>query len=53
LAGAGGGGFMIILAKSPRAAAELKEFLAEHDPAAGGSVYSWSVARDGMRVSCV
>jgi len=50
LAGAGGGGFMIMLAKSPQAAAELKEFLAAHDPAEGGAVYSWSVARDGMRV---
>jgi len=48
LAGAGGGGFMIMLAKSPRAAAELKEFLAAHEPA--GSVYSWRVAREGMRV---
>ena len=48
LAGAGGGGFMIMLAKSPRAAAELKGFLGAHDPA--GSVDSWSVARDGMRV---
>jgi len=53
LAGAGGGGFMIMLAKSTQAAAELKEFLASHDPAAGGSVYSWSVARDGMRVGRV
>ncbi|MEO8593444.1 MAG: bifunctional fucokinase/fucose-1-phosphate guanylyltransferase [Candidatus Solibacter sp.] len=50
LAGAGGGGFMIMLAKSPQAAAELQQFLLAHDPAAGGSVYSWSVASDGMRV---
>jgi fucokinase len=34
--GRGGGGFMIMLAKSPQAAAELKEFLAAHDPAEGG-----------------
>ena len=51
--GPGGGGFMIMLANSTQAAAELKEFLASHDPAAGGSVYSWSVARDGMRVGRV
>ena len=48
LAGAGGGGFMIMLARSPMAAAELKRFLGAHDPA--GSVYQWRVASDGMRV---
>jgi fucokinase len=51
LAGAGGGGFLIFLARSREAAKELKEFLHTHDPNAGGSAYPWSVARDGMRIT--
>jgi len=41
---------MILLARNPQAARELKEFLRKHNPAAGGSVYAWKIAGDGMRV---
>ncbi len=51
LAGAGGGGFLIMVARSPQAARELKEFLSTYDSGAGGSVYEWKIAGDGMRVT--
>jgi len=41
LAGAGGGGFMIFLAKSEEAASELRSLVTATD---------WQVARDGLRV---
>jgi fucokinase len=41
LAGAGGGGFMIFLAKSEEAAAELRTSMSATD---------WQIARDGLRV---
>jgi len=41
LAGAGGGGFMIFLAKSEEAAAELRSAMSATD---------WQIARDGLRV---
>jgi fucokinase len=49
LAGAGGGGFLILLARSPEAAGELKKFLGAYDNDAGGSVYPWSIANGGIR----
>jgi fucokinase len=50
LAGAGGGGFLILVSRSPQAAQELKEFLAAYDDDTGGSLYPWSIAKDGIRV---
>ena len=49
LAGAGGGGFLMMVARDPRAAEELKALLRTQDPQ-GGSVHDWSIAREGMRV---
>ncbi len=48
LAGAGGGGFMIMVARSPEVAEELKALL---DLRGEGAVYRWNIAREGMRVS--
>ena len=50
LAGAGGGGFLILVSRSEWAEVELKEFVRGHD-AAGGAVHDWSIAKNGMRVS--
>jgi fucokinase len=41
LAGAGGGGFMIFLARSEQAAAELRSAMNATD---------WQIARDGLRI---
>jgi fucokinase len=51
LAGAGGGGFLMMLARSPEAASELRAALAEHSRGAGGAVYGWKIAGEGLRVS--
>lgn len=48
LAGAGGGGFLMLLARSVEAAAELRRFLSGIDGA--GEVYEWRIARDGLRM---
>ena len=49
LAGAGGGGFLLMLAKSRQAAHELKALLSS--PNRGeGSLYDYHIAHDGMRV---
>lgn len=50
LAGAGGGGFLMLLTRDEAAAAQLKAFLAQSDAAAGGSVYNWRIAAEGLRV---
>jgi fucokinase len=50
LAGAGGGGFLILLAKSPQAARELKIDLEKKHAGTGGAVYPWRIATDGIRV---
>ena len=50
LAGAGGGGFLILLVRSPEARHELRHFLQERDPAAGGAVYDYRIAREGLLV---
>ena len=49
LAGAGGGGFLMVMAKDADAGAELRKRL--QDAAPGGEVCPWSVAQDGMRVT--
>jgi fucokinase len=50
LAGAGGGGFMMLLARSPEAAEELREVLGERSREQGGAVYDWRIARSGLGV---
>jgi fucokinase len=50
LAGAGGGGFLILLAKSSQAAQDLRAHLEENHAGTGGSVYPWRIATDGIRV---
>jgi fucokinase len=50
LAGAGGGGFLILLAKNPQAARELQVVLDEKHAGSGGAVYPWKIATDGLRV---
>ncbi len=50
LAGAGGGGFLMLLARSVGAAQELREMLRTNDIASGGAVYGWRIAREGLRV---
>ena len=49
LAGAGGGGFLILLARSDKVQ-DLRQFLSERVHNAGGAIYDWHVAREGLRV---
>ena len=48
LAGAGGGGFLIMLARSPEAASDLRTLLQQR-PGAGAGVHSCSIAEEGLR----
>jgi len=50
LAGAGGGGFMMLLARCREAAAELRQMLSEQERVEGGAVYDWKLAKQGPRV---
>jgi fucokinase len=50
LAGAGGGGFLMLLAKSPEHAAELRVQLAGASSDFPGELYEFAIARDGLRV---
>ncbi len=50
LAGAGGGGFMMLLARSGEAAIELRQVLTDHSRVHGGAVYEWSIAKQGLRI---
>jgi galactokinase/mevalonate kinase-like predicted kinase len=50
LAGAGGGGFLILLARSEKLH-ELRQFLTERAGHTGGAIYDWHVAREGLRVT--
>jgi fucokinase len=49
LAGAGGGGFLMLLARDPGAAEELKHELTQHSRERGG-VVSYRIAEEGLRV---
>jgi fucokinase len=49
LAGAGGGGFLILLARGESAAA-LRQFLQERARTSGGAIYDWQIAREGLRI---
>ena len=48
LAGAGGGGFLMLLARDPSAREALAAELARAD--GGGAICQWRIAREGMRV---
>jgi fucokinase len=50
LAGAGGGGFMMLLARSREAAGELREMLSEQSRVEGGAVYDWQLSTQGPRI---
>jgi galactokinase/mevalonate kinase-like predicted kinase len=50
LAGAGGGGFLILLAKGPDAAEELRKRLGGDQASSGGAVHDWRIAREGLQV---
>ena len=50
LAGAGGGGFMYILAKSPADAVRVRKLLANHPSAPGSRFYSMGIDAEGMRI---
>jgi fucokinase len=49
LAGAGGGGFLILLARED-AVADLRAFLEQRAEASGGAIHDWRVARQGLRI---
>ncbi len=49
LAGAGGGGFLMLLARDEQAATELKKALIEDAPASSGMV-NYRIAEEGMRI---
>ena len=51
LAGAGGGGFLLLLARSPDAARDLRRFLGEEYSSTPSSVYHCRVATSGLRTS--
>jgi fucokinase len=50
LAGAGGGGFLILLARSPEARRELQMFLTQNAAQTGGATCDWHIASEGLRV---
>jgi fucokinase len=50
LAGAGGGGFLLLLAHDPGAAAALRAHLAKPGAALPGALYEFQIATDGLRV---
>jgi fucokinase len=48
LAGAGGGGFLMLLAKSPESARDLREHLSSRDD--GGHLFRYGIANQGLKV---
>jgi fucokinase len=50
LAGAGGGGFMILIGRSVEAAQELRRVLTEEAALSGGAVYGCTIAAEGLRI---
>jgi len=52
LAGAGGGGFLMLLAKSPEQAGRLRIELRRHASQAAGSLCDYEIAQEGLRVEC-
>jgi len=51
LAGAGGGGFLILLARSPEEAERLRRVLRVRQTESGGSVCRFEIATEGLRVA--
>jgi galactokinase/mevalonate kinase-like predicted kinase len=51
LAGAGGGGFLILLARSQAARQELHGFLREYNAGTGAAVCGSEIAKQGLRVT--
>jgi fucokinase len=51
LAGAGGGGYLMLLARTAETAHELKRFLAQLEIAGGGAVCEWRIAKEGLRLT--
>jgi fucokinase len=51
LAGAGGGGFLILLARSPAARQDLHAFLREYNAGTGAAVCDSEIAKQGLRVN--
>ena len=51
LAGAGGGGFLILLARSQAARQELQACLRERNSGTGAAVYASRIATEGLRVT--
>jgi galactokinase/mevalonate kinase-like predicted kinase len=49
LAGAGGGGFLMMLARDPEAAVSLRAELSQVAPGQGGAV-SYRIAEEGLRI---
>ena len=52
LAGAGGGGFLIMVARSPVAARELRTSLERDCAALGGAVFDSEIAAEGLIATC-
>jgi galactokinase/mevalonate kinase-like predicted kinase len=50
LAGAGGGGFLMLLARDAEAAAGLRGALASHEAQGGGAFVRYRLAQEGLRV---
>jgi len=50
LAGAGGGGFLILITKSVEVAGDLRSFLNEESARNGGAVYGCEIASEGLKV---
>jgi fucokinase len=50
LAGAGGGGFLMLLAKSPEQAQELRRELERRDTHSAGAVYDYRILNQGLSV---
>ncbi len=53
LAGAGGGGFLLLLAKSPAEAAALRARLGAPSPEFPGELYDFGIASEGLRIDAV
>jgi galactokinase/mevalonate kinase-like predicted kinase len=50
LAGAGGGGFLLLLARDPEAAAQLRARLSGPPGARRGALYEYEIANQGLHV---
>ncbi len=51
LPGAGGGGFIVMLANDPRAAERIRSHFRRHPPAPRARLFDWEVARSGLRIA--